>query len=220
MLAIVLLSGGLDSCVSLACALRNHRSVIALSFSYGQKHQIELTHAERIARHYGIRHKIIRFPGNLFAASSLVGDGEIPKGRTQDEISTSGIPSTYVPARNTVFLAHALSLAESEGAQEIYFGCNKQDRNGYPDCRPEFVEAFQHLISKATKVSTESHPPIIVTPLADLDKREIVELGAQLKAPIELTISCYSPNEKGEPCLTCDACCLREEAFNAVFGKR
>lgn len=216
--AIVLLSGGLDSCVSLAYALELLREVVALSFSYGQRHQIELAHAERIAMHYGTRHKIVRFPENLFTASSLVGDGEIPKGRTKEEISASGIPSTYVPARNTVFLAHALSLAESEGAQEIYFGCNQLDRSGYPDCRPEFVEAFQHLISKATKVSTESRPPKIVTPLVDLDKKQIVELGVKLKAPIELTISCYNPKTSGEPCQECDACCLREEAFSAVFG--
>lgn len=216
---IVLLSGGLDSCVSLACAIERGRQAIALSFSYGQRHQIELAHAERIATHYGIQHKIVRFPENLFSASSLVGEGEVPKGRTREEISQSGIPSTYVPARNTVFLAHALSLAEQTEAREIYFGCNRLDRSGYPDCRPEFVEAFQHLIDKATKLSAESNSPKIVTPLADLDKVEIVLLGRKLKAPIDLTISCYNPSQKGQPCLECDACCLRNEAFNTVFGR-
>ena len=175
--AIVLLSGGLDSCVALASALNAGREVVVLSFAYGQRHLVELKRAEEIARHYSLPHKIVRFPENIFSASSLIGEGDVPKGRSREEISKSGIPSTYVPARNTVFLAHALSLSESLGASEIYFGCNRLDRSGYPDCRPEFVEAFQHLILRATKASAENRPPHIVTPLSELDKTEIVRLG-------------------------------------------
>lgn len=215
--AIILFSGGLDSTVALAVAKDRGRKCFCISFDYRQKHLVELKAAENICGHYGVHQKIIKIDPNCFSGSSLVDETvNVPVGRSQGEILSSGIQNTYVPARNTLFLSYALGYAEVVGACEIYVGFNKMDRGGYPDCRPEFVRAFQGVVDVATKQSAEGTPPQLLTPLIDLDKREIVELGVKLRAPIELTHSCYSPTSDGRPCHQCDACILREEAFESL----
>lgn len=211
MRAIVLFSGGLDSTVTLAMALNRGRDCLGLSFDYGQRHKIELDAAKVIAKHYGIQHRIIKIDPTAFGQSSLVSNMEVPKNRTPTEIESQGIPSTYVPARNTLFLAYALGQAEILGADEIYIGCNVLDNLPYPDCRPEFIEAFQGLINVVTK-----NPPRLIAPLINWDKKKIVQEGMDLDAPLEQTFSCYDPTPKGEPCHQCDACRLRFEAFEKV----
>lgn len=215
MRAIVLLSGGLDSTVLLAIALKQQRECYALSFDYGQRHRIELDSAKKIARHYGVDHRIIAIDPTVFAKSSLVSTAAVPKDRTPSQISSGSIPNTYVPARNTLFLAYALGQAEIQDAKEIYVGFNALDRLPYPDCRPEFVHAFQALIQVATKQSVEGEPPKIMTPLIDWDKCEIIRQGQALNAPLDLTFSCYDPCNN-QPCLRCDACVLRHAAFEQI----
>ncbi len=212
MKAIVLLSGGIDSTVVLAMAKAAGRECIALSFDYGQKHAVELEHAKEIAQHYSVPQKIIQISPACFEKTSLVNEIEAPKNRTAHEIADGGIPSTYVPARNTLFLAYAAGQAEILNANEIHCGPNLLDRNPYPDCRPEFYTAFQQLLSFATKQGAEGCPPRIVTPLIDWDKNRIVEEARKLNAPLEKTFSCYSPDQ-GAACGACDACVLREEAL-------
>lgn len=212
MKAIILFSGGLDSSVVLAMAKAKKRECIALSFDYGQSHRIELEHAKEIAAHYQVTHRIINIDPDCFKKTALVNDVEAPKNRTPEEISRGGIPSTYVPARNTLFLAYAAGQAEVYEADEIYCGPNFLDRNPYPDCRPEFYTSFQSVLLSATKQAAEGNPPKLITPLIDWDKKRIVEEARKLNVPIEKTFSCYTPHGKS-PCGVCDACTLRDEAL-------
>lgn len=211
MRAIVLFSGGLDSTVMLAKAIAEGRSCHALSFDYGQRHRRELEAAKAITAHYQIPHHIIRIDPTTFALSSLVSDLEVPKGRTPKEIDAAGTPNTYVPARNTLFLAYALGQAEILGAQEIYIGVNSLDGN-YPDCRPDFINAFQGLFHVATKQGLQGNSPSLVAPLIGSTKTEIIRLGRALKAPLDLSFSCYDP-VMGAACQQCDACVLRHQGF-------
>jgi 7-cyano-7-deazaguanine synthase len=213
MKSLVLFSGGVDSTVALAIALSEGRKCYALSFNYGQRHQIELDAAKTIAAHYHVPHQIITIDPTPFANSSLVNfDLLVAQNRSTDEIATSGIPNTYVPGRNTLFLAYALSMAEALEAQEIVIGANAMDASPYPDCRPEYFDAFQGLANIATKQAVEGRGPKISTPLLFWNKSEIVQKGKDLNAPLKITISCYSPN-KNKPCEHCDACILRNQAF-------
>jgi 7-cyano-7-deazaguanine synthase len=212
--AIILLSGGVDSTVMLALAHQQKKQCVALSFDYGQKHRIELESAKHIALHYQISHQIITFSPAPFGHSALTDPfSTVLKDRTPAEIASAGIPNTYVPARNTIFLAYALGFAEICRADEIHFGANAMDTAPYPDCRPEFFQAFQSLINLATKQSIEGRPPRLLTPLQHMDKTKIVAEGLRLKAPLHKTFSCYAPQENGSSCHHCDACILREAAF-------
>jgi 7-cyano-7-deazaguanine synthase len=212
--AIILFSGGLDSTVVLAAALAAGRHCLAVSFAYGQRHKVELEAAQQIAAHYGVEHRIIPIAPETFKmeGSYLTGGGTIPKNRTLAEMQEGKTPPTYVPARNTLFIAYALVQAEIFAADEIHLGPNKLDRNSYPDCRPSFIEAFQAVANLATKRAVEGKAPLLVTPLIHLSKKEIVELGVRLGAPLELTFSCYDPQGK-LPCRQCDACVLRADGF-------
>lgn len=216
MKAIVLFSGGLDSTVMLSLALAEKRSCLALSFDYGQRHRIELEYAKKITLLLGVEHKIIRIDPSTFSNSSLVTDTPVPLNRTLNEIDSSPIPSTYVPARNTLFLAYAVGQAEMRQAQEIYFGPNAQDHKNYVDCRPVFVDAYQNLIQVATLQACSGYAPKLVAPLIHLNKREIVSLGKTLKAPIEMSWSCYNPTKELTPCNRCDACAIRQDALVAT----
>jgi 7-cyano-7-deazaguanine synthase len=207
--AVILFSGGLDSTVMLALALKSGKECFALSFDYGQKHRIELERAKMIADHYQVNHIVIRIDPQTFKHSALLSDKEVPKNRNAAEIAKSGIPSTYVPARNTLFLAYAVGQAEIFGAQEIHFGANAMDASPYPDCRPAFVQAYQQLINVATKQALEGSAPKIHTPLIHWDKTEIVKQGKALQIPFDLTWSCYDPTDSLTPCGSCDACVLR-----------
>lgn len=210
--AIVLLSGGVDSTVVLALALKEKKECLALTFNYGQKHIEEIGAAKKIAAWYGIPHRIITIEPFSFSGSSLTSNTTCPKGRSESEIAVGGIPNTYVPGRNTLFLAYALSFAEMIEAEEIHFGPNAHDHACYPDCSPDYLEQFQQLIRVATKQSVEKKPPALITPCLYWTKKEIVKQGQALKVPFELTWSCYSPTQ-GLPCNTCDACVIRSGAF-------
>lgn len=213
MKAIILFSGGLDSTVMLALALSQERECLALSFDYGQRHKVELEAAKLIADHYGVKHRILTIDPQTFQHSSLVSSMPVPTNRTPGEMQSMGTPNTYVPARNTLFLSFALSQAEIEEAQEIYFGANALDINPYPDCRPAFIEAFQALINVSTKQAIEKRAPQLITPLIGWNKKEIVECGKRLKVPMHLTSSCYQPLRLHVGCGCCDACILRNEAL-------
>lgn len=216
MKAIVLLSGGLDSTVVLALALANKRECLALSFSYGQRHKIELEAAKKIAANYQVQHLIITIDPQAFGQSALLANCQetldVPKNRSLKEMKVSLVPPTYVPARNTIFLSFALAQAEMFEASEIYIGSNALDMK-YPDCSKAFIEAFQNMINTATKQSIEKEPPRLITPLIDMDKKEIVDLGRSLNAPIDLTFSCYNPTKHQTACNVCDACILRSLAL-------
>lgn len=213
MKSIVIFSGGLDSTVILALALSQGRECHALSFDYNQKHKVELDSAKKICEYYQVPQTIIKIDFEAFNLSSLVGEKQVPQNCSVQDRGHSKIPTTYVPARNTLFIAYALGFAEQLNAGEIYYGANMLDNAGYPDCRPEYVEAFQKLINTATKQSIEDRPPQLVAPLIQMTKKDIVTLGKKLEAPLEWTFSCYSP-EKSKPCQKCDACILRKEGFN------
>lgn len=213
MKAIVLFSGGVDSTVSLAIALKSGRECYPISFDYGQRHKIELESAKKIAAHYGLPHKIIKIDPATFANTALIDLKNVPKNRTEKEIDLGGIPSTYVPARNTLFLSYALGQAEIVQAEEIYFGPNALDIKPYPDCRPAFISAFQQVMNVATKQAVDGAPPRLVTPLIEWNKTEIIREGIRLHAPLELTFSCYDPTPMGQHCTQCDACLLRQKGF-------
>jgi len=211
--AVVLLSGGLDSATVLACALSEGWVCHTIAFRYGQRHAVELQAAENISRTLGAAsHRVLDIDLSALGGSSLTGQGEVPKGRSEMEIG-GGIPSTYVPARNTVFLSLGLALAEVLGARRIHIGVNAVDYSGYPDCRPEFVRAFQDLANLATRLGTEGDGFEIVAPLQKLTKAEIVRLGTRLGVDYSLTRSCYDPGPDGRPCLDCDSCQLRLAGF-------
>ncbi len=212
--AVVLLSGGLDSTTVLAIARKEGYLVHALSFDYGQNHRLELDAARRIAEQAGVeRHVIAKVDLRSFGGSALTSDTPVPKNRATEEMAT-GIPVTYVPARNTVFLALALAWAETLGATDIFIGVNALDYSGYPDCRPEFIEAFERVANLGTKIGSEEHHPIhIHTPLIAMTKREIVQTGLKLGVDYSLTITCYDPSPDGSACGACDACQLRLKGF-------
>jgi 7-cyano-7-deazaguanine synthase len=216
--AIVLLSGGLDSGTCLGIAVQEGHEVVALSFDYGQRHRHELEAAGRLVAHYRVRRHVICSLG-LFrdvGGSALTDDGiAVPKGRSIEGMSTD-IPVTYVPARNLVFLAHAVALAEVEGATSIFIGVNAVDYSGYPDCRPEFVRAFEAAATLATKAGVEGRPLRIRTPLLELGKAEIIARGRALGVPYALTHSCYHPDPDGRACGACDSCTLRRNGFAAA----
>jgi 7-cyano-7-deazaguanine synthase len=212
--AVVLLSGGLDSATTLAIARDQGYALYALSFAYGQRHSRELESAKRVAAALGAKeHLILHLDLRLIGGSALTADTPVPMGRTPDEIA-AGIPPTYVPARNTIFLAHALAWAEVLGAEDIFFGANILDYSGYPDCRPEFLEAFERLAALGTKAGVEGAWRLkIHAPLITMTKAEIMKKGLELGVDYALTWSCYSPMPSGAPCGSCDSCLLRAKGF-------
>jgi 7-cyano-7-deazaguanine synthase len=214
MKAVCLLSGGLDSATCLAYARRAGFECYALSFDYGQRHRVELEAARRLAAALGAREqRVAKIDLRIFGHSALTDEIEVPKYRDEDQMS-SGIPITYVPARNTIFLAFALAWAEVLEASDIYIGVNALDYSGYPDCRPEFIHAFAHMANLATKAAIEGRTQVrIRTPLIELSKAEIVRLGEELQVPFELTHSCYDPDPSGRACGACDSCVLRAKGF-------
>lgn len=212
--AIVLLSGGLDSATVLAMARAAGRSCTALSFDYGQRHEIELIAARRVAAAQNVAdHILFKLDLRAFGGSALTDDRAVPK----DAVGTPGIPITYVPARNTIFLSIAVALAEVRGADEIWIGVNAVDYSGYPDCRPQFIEAFQRVIATGTKSGVERGVPRIVTPLIDHSKADIIHRGVQLGVDYSLTHSCYDPDPEGRACGHCDSCILRRRGFEEAW---
>jgi 7-cyano-7-deazaguanine synthase len=212
--AVVLLSGGLDSATTLAIAQRQGYVPHALSFAYGQRHLRELESAKRVAAALRAKeHLILTLDLQLIGGSALTGDWAVPKGRSLEDIG-SGIPVTYVPARNTIFLAHALAWAEVLGAADVFFGANILDSSGYPDCRPEYVEAFERMANLATKAGVEGKSRFTIhTPLIRMTKAEIVRTGHALGVDFSLTWSCYEPTPDGRACGLCDSCALRKKGF-------
>jgi len=219
MRAVVLLSGGLDSTVVLAMALEQGIECMALSFDYGQHHKIELESAKAVASRYSVPHQIITIDPSAFGRSALISGEGISKDRAEAQIKSSGTPSTYVPARNTIFLSFALAHAEIWNADEIHIGPNAMD-TVYPDCSAGFIEAFQLVMNVATKQGADGHPPKLVAPLLQMNKSDIVRQGKRLNAPIDLTFSCYDPIKGSKPCQRCDACILREINFSVVNSKQ
>jgi 7-cyano-7-deazaguanine synthase len=218
--AVLLLSGGLDSSTLLALAIRDGYEVYAMSFRYGQRHAHEIAAAKRIAESYGVAgHVIVDIDLRIFGGSALTADIAVPKDRMAADMS-SGIPITYVPARNTIFLSYALAWAEVLGARDIFIGVNAVDYSGYPDCRPEYVSAYERLANLATKAAVEELSRIrIRAPLLDLTKAEIITLGASLDVDYGMTSSCYDPTADGVACGRCDSCKLRLKGF-ADAGRR
>jgi 7-cyano-7-deazaguanine synthase len=215
--AVCLLSGGLDSTTVVAMAQHEGFEVYALSFRYGQRHSIELERAAAFAKLRGVtRHAILDIDLRSFGGSALTADIDVPKGHSVEDIST-GIPITYVPARNTIFLSFALGWAEVLGAQDIFMGVNAMDYSGYPDCRPEFIEAFEHLGNLATKAGVEGTQRLkIRAPLINMSKADIIRKGLELGVDFAETTSCYDPAPNGAPCKQCDSCLLRAKGFAQV----
>lgn len=211
--AVVLLSGGVDSTTTLAIAQRDGFQTYALTFEYGQRHGIEVAAARRVAEAFHVAgHEVVEFDLRRFGGSALTADIPVPKDR--DLATAVDIPVTYVPARNTIFLSFALAWAEVLGASDIYIGVNALDYSGYPDCRPEYIAAFQRLADLATKAGVEGGRRMTIhTPLIELSKREIIETGLALGVDYGLTISCYEPSPEGTACGHCDACLLRIRGF-------
>jgi 7-cyano-7-deazaguanine synthase len=211
--AVVLLSGGLDSSTVVAIAQSQGFSVYALSFDYGQTHKAELRAAASVAAKLDVaRHIVLKIDLSVFGGSALTGDAEIPKHRSLAEIG-DGIPVTYVPARNTVFLSLALAWAESLKATDIFIGVNALDYSGYPDCRPEFIRAFEEMATVGTKIGSEGRRIAIHTPLISMTKSEIIRTGLELGVDYGMTVTCYDSSEEGEACGSCDACLLRLKGF-------
>ena len=209
---MVLLSGGLDSVTTLAIALEAGFDCYAISFDYGQRHRYELTAAAKLATQLGaIEHKVVGLDLGSIGGSALTDQNiDVP------DHATDGIPVTYVPARNTIFLSIALGWAEVLKSQDIFIGVNAVDYSGYPDCRPEFIGAFEKVASLATKMGVEGHPFAIHTPLIDLSKADIIRRGTTLGVDYAMTISCYNADENGLACGLCDSCRLRAEGFSAA----
>src|SRR4051812_17659755 len=211
--AVVLLSGGLDSTTVLAIAQAEGFNVHALSFSYGQRHSVELDAARAIASKAGVtRHVVAEIDLRVFGGSALTSEIDVPKSRSADEMGTD-IPITYVPARNTVFLSFALAFAEVTAADDIFLGVNALDYSGYPDCRPEYIAAFKAMANLATRRGVEGHELRIHTPLIDLSKAEIIARGIALGVDYSQTRSCYDPTPAGQACGSCDSCLLRIRGF-------
>jgi 7-cyano-7-deazaguanine synthase len=212
--AVVLLSGGLDSTTVLAMALSEGFEAYAMSFRYGQRHSVELKSAEEVARRLGAaRHIILDVDLRGFGGSALTGDTEVPKDRSTLDMA-HGIPVTYVPARNTIFLSFALAWAEVLGSSDIFVGVNALDYSGYPDCRPEYIAAYERMANLATKAGVEGAQKLkIHAPLCKLSKANIVRAGIALGVDYSITSSCYDPDPDGRPCAHCDACLLRAKGF-------
>ena len=210
--AVVLFSGGLDSTTCLALAKSQGYHCYGLSFSYGQRHSAELLAAERIAQHMGVEHRIVKLDVDLFGGSALTDTTiQVPKYKKSEDI-----PVTYVPARNTIFLSMALGFAESIGARDLFIGVSSVDYSHYPDCRPEFIQAFQTLANLATKAGVEGNRFLIHAPLQHLSKAQTIELGNELGVNYSLTVSCYRANDAGEACGQCDSCTFRRQGFAAA----
>ncbi len=212
--AICLLSGGLDSATSLAIARDLGYECYCLSFDYGQRHLIELEAAKRVAASLGVKeHRTVVIDLRVFGGSALTAEIDVPKNRSQEKMST-GIPVTYVPARNTIFLAFALAYAEVSKAFDIFIGVNAIDYSGYPDCRPEFIEAFERMANLATRAGVEGRGALrIQAPLSAMTKADIVQAALRLGVDVGLTHSCYDPHAGGVPCGKCDSCILRQKGF-------
>lgn len=214
--AVILFSGGLDSTVTAAVAKQEGYELYLLTIAYGQRHSVEIACARQLADWLEAReHKIFELDLRTFGGSALTADLEVPLGRS-DQAMSSGIPVTYVPARNTIFLSLALAYAEVLQATTIFFGANIRDYSGYPDCRPEFVQAFTEVARKGTKCGVNGLELEILTPLIAMTKAEIIRTGAALKVPFRLTHSCYAPREDGSVCGKCDSCQIRREGFAAA----
>lgn len=209
---MVLLSGGMDSATTCAIARDGGFQLYALTFDYGQRHRWELDAARRVAETMGVvEHRVMQIDLRAFGGSALTADIDVPKDRN---VTDAEIPITYVPARNTIFLSYALAYAEVLGATDIFLGVNAVDYSGYPDCRPEFIQAFETLAQLATRAGVEGARPMnIHVPLIDMKKTEIIQLGISLGVDYALTHSCYDPREHGDSCGHCDACRLRADAF-------
>jgi 7-cyano-7-deazaguanine synthase len=215
--AIVLLSGGLDSATTLAIAINQGFACHALSFDYGQRHDVELESAKRVGEALGVSsHQTICINLRDFGGSALTDDIDVPKNRNEMQMVEDDIPVTYVPARNTVFLSYALALAEVKGCGDIFIGVNAVDYSGYPDCRPAFINAFEKMANLATKAGVNGKLLTIHTPLIQLPKTEIIERGMKLGVDYGLTHSCYDPDQQGRACGCCDSCTLRKNAFEQL----
>ena len=211
--AVVLLSGGLDSATTLAIARSQDYETYALSFDYGQRHKRELEAARKVAKSLGAKdHRVVKIDNQIFGGSALTDDVDVPKSRSEKEIG-AGIPATYVPARNTVFLAHALAWAETIPAGHIFIGANAIDYSGYPDCRPEFIALFETLANLGTKAGAEGARIQIHAPLIKMSKADIVRKAVELDVDLSLTHSCYDPLPNGRACGKCDSCQLRRQGF-------
>ncbi len=211
--AVVLLSGGLDSATAMAMALKEGFEVYAMSFSYGQRHAIELDCAAEQAQAGAREHRVVDINLGAFGGSALTADIDVPKHDSIDDL-TDDIPITYVPARNTVFLSYALAWAEVLEAVDIFIGVNALDYSGYPDCRPEFIEAYETMANLATVAGVQGHQLTIHTPLIDMTKAEIIKRGLELGVDYAKTTSCYDPAPDGRSCGHCDSCLLRLKGFN------
>ena len=212
--AVVLLSGGMDSATALAIAAREGFEPYALTFRYGQRHAIEVEAARRIAERAGVAaHRVIDIDLRVFGGSALTADIPVPQGRPEGQIGRS-VPITYVPGRNTIFLAYATAWAEVLGADDIFIGVNAIDYSGYPDCRGEYIEAFERMARLATRAGVEEHRRLTIhTPLIRMSKADIIRKGLELGVDYGLTMTCYDPSEVGEACGRCDACVLRLRGF-------
>ena len=214
--AVVLLSGGLDSATVLAIAKQQGFTPYAISFRYGQRHAIEIDAAQRVAKSLAVaRHVVVDIDLRVFGGSALTADIAVPKGRSAAEMSAD-IPITYVPARNTIFLSYALAFAEVVSAADIFSGVNAVDYSGYPDCRPEFISAFEQMANLATKAAVEGQRIAIHAPLIRMTKAEIIRTGTSLGVNYGLTTSCYDPDAQGRACGRCDSCQLRRAGFQAA----
>lgn len=218
--AVVLLSGGLDSTTTMAIAKSEGYAPYALTFRYGQRHLAEIAAAQRVAARIGVaQHVIVDIDLRLFGGSALTDEIAVPKGRSLEEMG-QGIPITYVPARNTIFLSFALAWAEVLEANDIFIGVNVLDYSGYPDCRPEYIHAYEQMANLATKAGVEGRQRLTIhTPLIAMNKAQIIQQGLQLGVDYSLTLSCYDPSPAGEACGHCDACLLRLKGF-AESGRR
>jgi 7-cyano-7-deazaguanine synthase len=213
--AIVLLSGGLDSTTVLAIAKDRGFTPYALSFRYGQRHSIELEAAQKVAQALGAaRHVIADIDLRVFGGSALTDEIAVPKHNTVEEVESNSVPVTYVPARNTIFLSFALAYAEVVGAKDIFTGVTAVDYSGYPDCRPDYMEAYEKMANLATRMGIEEETPLkLHSPLIEMSKADIVREGLRLGVDYSLTLSCYDPDEKGKSCGNCDTCLLRLKGF-------
>ena len=212
--AVVLASGGLDSTTVMAIARSEGYEIYSLSFRYGQRHALELEAAERVGRAFGAKeHLFIDIDLTMIGGSALTDNIEVPKGRNEEEMQRE-IPVTYVPARNTIFLSYAMAWAEVLGASDIFIGVNAVDYSGYPDCRPEYIEAFERMANLATKIGVEGKTRLkIKTPLINMTKARIIQKGIELGVDYGITHSCYDPSPEGRACGQCDSCLLRKKGF-------
>ena len=211
--AVVLLSGGLDSSTVLAIAKNKGFEAYALTFRYGQRHNVEIESAKRVGQQFGVKeHVVADIDLKLFGGSALTSEMDVPKDRSLEEMEKE-IPITYVPARNTIFLSFALAWAEVLDSNDIFIGVNAVDYSGYPDCRPEYIEAYERMANLATKTGVEGQKVKIHTPLIDLTKAEIINLGIKLGVDYSKTLTCYDPTESGAACGKCDSCLLRLKGF-------